>query len=250
MPRLRIGEIRRWTNRNTHPRWRQINVCNKLLSLVRKETMKRRDFLKIACAAPLLPTLAKLDQPYYRNLRFKDGPYYQKVLDLTKEDIFLYRCLAKAYGSKLTHDFEKSFDTIMEKYESLYVAMVQVSCGIHHARNNCGPCNQKCYSCPKIGPVNYNDYKKWGANFIITTPMISEIFQTATCGWTGRVSYQEQPRHKEPIDYLGCINSRWKVYVSSILKPWDIILGCTDEKGFILSHKENWGYVQLINFII
>jgi len=117
-------------------------------------------------------------------------------------------------GIKTSWDYMNSLgDTIIEKYEALYVKLHEVS--------------------KEIGNKIHVD----GANFIITSPEIASIFETATAGF--EVS---SPFHCNlGISCAGTINKRWRIYKDPLFVPSKLIIGYSGSdpmrQGLIFSPK-------------
>lgn len=106
--------------------------------------------------------------------------------------------LTKIAGTRTTWDFANCCgDTIKQKFESLYVRIVETSAVIHR--------------------------KTWrgGANFIITSPEIASIFETATTGFRASDDYGDDLF----VQYCGIVNSRWGLYKYTMMKPGMILIG-------------------------
>ena len=90
--------------------------------------------------------------------------------------------------------------TLKEKYESLFIKIVEVSNVIHRKT------------------------LRGGANWIVCSPEVASIFETATAGfapamnadgWTGALGVQ----------YVGTVNARWRLYVDPMFPPGQILMG-------------------------
>lgn len=92
-------------------------------------------------------------------------------------------------------------DTIKEKYESLYIKLIEVSNVIH----------RKTF--------------RGGANFIVTSPEIASIFETVA-EYDAGFSPQSEGDH---LQYAGTINCRWRLYKDHLFPVNKILLGhCGD----------------------
>lgn len=90
-------------------------------------------------------------------------------------------------------------DTIKEKYESLYVKVVEMSNVIHRKT------------------------LRGGANWIVTSPEVASIFETATAGFAPAPS--ETFTSSLGIQYVGTINNRWKLYKDPLFRTNQILMG-------------------------
>jgi len=84
-------------------------------------------------------------------------------------------------------------ETIKEKYESLYVKIVEVSNVIHRKT------------------------LRGGANFIVTSPEVASIFETATAGFAPAPS--ETFTSSLGIQYVGTVNNRYRIYKDPLFQP-------------------------------
>ena len=90
-------------------------------------------------------------------------------------------------------------DTIKEKYESLYVKIVEMSAVIHRKT------------------------LRGGANWIVTSPEVASIFETATAGFAPAPS--ETFTSSLGIQYVGTINNRWRLYKDPLFRTNQILMG-------------------------
>lgn len=90
-------------------------------------------------------------------------------------------------------------DTIKEKYESLYVKVVEVSNIIHRKT------------------------LRGGANWIVTSPEVAAIFETATAGFAPAPSNTFSS--SLGIQYIGTVNNRWKLYKDPLFSSNQILMG-------------------------
>lgn len=90
-------------------------------------------------------------------------------------------------------------DTIKEKYESLYVKIVEMSAIIHRKT------------------------LRGGANWIVTSPEVASIFETATAGFAPAPS--ETFTSSLGIQYVGTINNRWRLYKDPLFRTNQILMG-------------------------
>lgn len=103
-------------------------------------------------------------------------------------------------------DFNSALDdTIKEKYEFLYVKLVETSHVIHN----------------KIGN---------GANWIVTSPEIASIFETATVGFY--LVSSDDWSSSLGIQYVGTINNRWKLYKDPLFPTNRILMGYRGEEDY------------------
>lgn len=90
-------------------------------------------------------------------------------------------------------------DTIKERYESLYVKIVEMSAVIHRKT------------------------LRGGANWIVTSPEVASIFETATAGFAPAPS--ETFTSNLGIQYVGTINNRWKLYKDPLFRTNQLLMG-------------------------
>lgn len=90
-------------------------------------------------------------------------------------------------------------DTIKERYESLYVKIVEMSAVIHRKT------------------------LRGGANWLVTSPEVASIFETATAGFAPAPS--ETFTSSLGIQYVGTINNRWKLYKDPLFRTNQILMG-------------------------
>lgn len=103
-------------------------------------------------------------------------------------------------GTVTAWDFNTALgDTIKEKYESLYVKIVEVSSVIHRKT------------------------LRGGANWIVTSPEVASIFETATAGFAPSPS--ETFTSSLGIQYVGTVNNRWRVYKDPLFPSNQILMG-------------------------
>jgi hypothetical protein len=107
-------------------------------------------------------------------------------------------------GTVAAWDFNTALgDTIKEKYESLYVKMVELSNVIHRKT------------------------LRGGANWIVTSPEVASIFETATAGFAPTMS--DTFTSSLGIQYVGTINSRWRLYKDPLFPTNQILFGYKGE---------------------
>jgi hypothetical protein len=103
-------------------------------------------------------------------------------------------------GTVGTWDYNTTLgDTLKEKYESLYIKIVEMSAVIHRKT------------------------LRGGANFIVTSPEVASIFETATAGFAPDPS--ETFTSSLGIQYVGTINKRWKIYKDPLFPTNQLLLG-------------------------
>lgn len=108
--------------------------------------------------------------------------------------------LRKNAGTVTAWDFNTALgDTIKEKYESLYVKVVEVSAVIHRKT------------------------LRGGANWLVTSPEVASIFETATAGFAPAPS--ETFTSSLGIQYVGTVNNRWRLYKDPLFQTNQILLG-------------------------
>lgn len=103
-------------------------------------------------------------------------------------------------GTVSSWDFNTALgDTIKEKYESLYVKVVEVSNVVHRKT------------------------LRGGANWIVTSPEVASIFETATAGFAPASS--ETFTSSLGIQYVGTVNNRWRMYKDPLFPTGQILMG-------------------------
>lgn len=103
-------------------------------------------------------------------------------------------------GTVAAWDFNTALgETIKEKYESLYVKVVEVSAVIHRKT------------------------LRGGANWLVTSPEVASIFETATAGFAPAPS--ETFTSSLGIQYVGTVNNRWRLYKDPLFPSNQILLG-------------------------
>lgn len=103
-------------------------------------------------------------------------------------------------GTVGTWDFATALgDTIKEKYESLYVKVVEISNVVHRKT------------------------LRGGANWLVTSPEVASVFETATAGFAPNPS--ETFTSSLGIQYVGTINNRWRLYKDPLFPTNQILLG-------------------------
>ena len=103
-------------------------------------------------------------------------------------------------GTVSSWDFATALgDTIKEKYESLYVKIVEVTNVVHRKT------------------------LRGGANWLVTSPEVASIFETATAGFAPAPS--ETFTSSLGIQYVGTVNNRWRVYKDPLFPTGQILMG-------------------------
>lgn len=103
-------------------------------------------------------------------------------------------------GTVSVWDFNTAMgDTIKERYESLYVKVVEISNVIHRKT------------------------LRGGANWIITSPEVAAIFETATAGFAPAPS--ETFTSSLGVQYVGTINNRWRLYKDPLFPQGQLLMG-------------------------
>jgi len=103
-------------------------------------------------------------------------------------------------GTVSVWDFNTSLgDTIKEKYESLYIKIVEVSNVVHRKT------------------------LRGGCNWLVTSPEVASIFETATAGFAPSPS--ETFTSSLGIQYVGTVNNRWRLYKDPLFPSGQILMG-------------------------
>ncbi len=90
-------------------------------------------------------------------------------------------------------------ETVKEKYESLFVKVVQLSAVVHRKT------------------------LRGGCNWIVTSPEIASIFETATAGFAPSPS--ETFTSSLGIQYVGTVNNRWRLYKDPLFFTNNLLMG-------------------------
>ncbi len=107
-------------------------------------------------------------------------------------------------GTVAAWDFNTALgDTIKEKYESLYVKVVEVSNVVHRKT------------------------LRGGCNWIVTSPEVASIFETATAGFAPTPS--ETFTSSLGVQYVGTVNNRWRMYKDPLFPTGQILMGYRGE---------------------
>jgi hypothetical protein len=103
-------------------------------------------------------------------------------------------------GTVASWDFNTALgDTIKEKYESLYIKIVEVSNVVHRKT------------------------LRGGCNWLVTSPEVASIFETATAGFAPAPS--ETFTSSLGIQYVGTVNNRWRLYKDPLFPSGQILMG-------------------------
>ena len=103
-------------------------------------------------------------------------------------------------GTVTSWDFATALgDTIKEKYEALYVKVVEVSNVVHRKT------------------------LRGGCNWIVTSPEVASMFETATAGFAPNTS--ETFTSSIGIQYVGTVNARWRLYKDPLFPTNQLLLG-------------------------
>lgn len=103
-------------------------------------------------------------------------------------------------GTVSSWDFNTALgDTIKEKYESLYVKIVEISAVVHRKT------------------------LRGGANWLVTSPEVASMFETSVAGFAPSPS--ETFSSNLGIQYVGTVNSRWRLYKDPLFPTSQVLLG-------------------------
>ena len=103
-------------------------------------------------------------------------------------------------GTVTAWDFNTALgETIKEKYESLYVKIVEVSAVVHRKT------------------------LRGGCNWIVTSPEVASMFETATAGFAPAPS--ETFTSSLGIQYVGTVNNRWRLYKDPLFPTNQLLMG-------------------------
>jgi hypothetical protein len=103
-------------------------------------------------------------------------------------------------GTVSAWDFNTALgDTIKEKYEALYIKLVEISNVVHRKT------------------------LRGGCNWIVCSPEVASIFETATAGFAPTMS--DTFTGNLGIQYVGTINSKWRMYKDPLFPTGQILLG-------------------------
>jgi hypothetical protein len=103
-------------------------------------------------------------------------------------------------GTVAAWDFNTALgETIKEKYESLYIKVVELSNVVHRKT------------------------LRGGCNWIVSSPEVASIFETATAGFAPAPS--ETFTSSLGIQYVGTVNNRWRLYKDPLFPNNQLLLG-------------------------
>ncbi len=103
-------------------------------------------------------------------------------------------------GTVSAWDFSTAIgQTIKEKYEALYVKIIEVSNVIHRKT------------------------LRGGANFIVTSPEVASIFETATAGFAPAPS--ETFTSSLGVQYVGTVANRYRLYKDPLFPSNQLLMG-------------------------
>ena len=103
-------------------------------------------------------------------------------------------------GTIAAWDFNTALgETIKEKYESLYIKVVELSNVVHRKT------------------------LRGGCNWIVTSPEVASIFETATAGFAPAPS--ETFTSSLGIQYVGTVSNRWRLYKDPLFPSNQMLLG-------------------------
>lgn len=103
-------------------------------------------------------------------------------------------------GTIAAWDYNTSLgQTIKEKYESLYVKLVEISAVVHRKT------------------------LRGGCNWLVTSPEVAAIFETASAGFAPTPT--QGFTSSLGIQYVGSINTRWSLYKDPLFKTNQILMG-------------------------
>lgn len=103
-------------------------------------------------------------------------------------------------GTVAVWDFNTALgDTIKEKYESLYVKVVEVSNVVHRKT------------------------LRGGCNWLVTSPEVASVFETATAGFAPAPS--DSFTGSLGVQYVGSVNNRWRLYKDPLFPSGQILMG-------------------------
>ncbi len=132
--------------------------------------------------------------------------------------------LKERAGVRCAWDFNSALgDTIMEKYESLYVKLVEINNVLIHKGAK-------------------------GFFWIAAGPEVASIFETATAGFAPALSSfgDQVPLGMTNVYAIGTINRRWKIYCDPAIDSNLLIMGVGMEK----EPDCNYAALRIANFVI
>ncbi len=131
----------------------------------------------------------------------------------------------KNIGTTITSDFNLLLgDTIRERYESLYLRLVEMF-------------NMLIRKVPKVSNA-----------WILSSPEISSIFETASAGFSPSSVYPEyftEAEEDHPV-YKGIVNNRWNLYSHTLFPQGIILMGV----GKGEPTPQHLALLNLLNFTI
>lgn len=151
-------------------------------------------------------------------------PTFEKFF--TTEEL---KSISEMAGTRVAWDFNSALgDTIKERYEALYVKMVELT-NILVAK----------------GAAGYF--------WICASPEIISIFETVAYGFSPTKQYDSENTFDlgvNPIGiggtvYIGSINRKWRLYKNAEMPVDMAIVGCNDE----LEDSSHYGVMEIINFV-
>ena len=122
-------------------------------------------------------------------------------LEIDREII---RDLRQNAGTVSSWDFSTALgDTIKEKYEALYVKLMEVSAVVHRKT------------------------LRGGANWVVCSPEVASIFETATAGFAPSPS--DTFTSSLGIQYVGTVNQKFRLYKDPLFPTSQILMGYKGE---------------------
>lgn len=107
-------------------------------------------------------------------------------------------------GTVAAWDFSTALgSTLKEKYESLYIKLVEISNVVHRKT------------------------LRGGCNWIVTSPEVASIFEAATAGFAPKPS--ETFTSSLGLQYVGSVNDRWRMYKDPLFPQGQILMGYKGE---------------------
>lgn len=112
--------------------------------------------------------------------------------------------LSRQAGTVTAWDYNTALgDTIKEKYESLYVKLVEAAAVIHRKT------------------------LRGGANWVVTSPEVASMFETSTAGFAPSPS--QGFTSSLGVQYVGTVNNRWQLYKDPLFQANQILMGYKGE---------------------
>jgi hypothetical protein len=140
--------------------------------------------------------------PFLKSLSFGGEVSKSRALHLINE-------LSSSCGDVTSFFWDSDLSlgaTVTETYESLYLHLCRASRGISTVRVNLG-------------------LEPRGANFVIAPPNIVDWFETATAGFSGAPG---RIVTNLGVEYIGTVNSRWRLYNDPLLPENVIVTGYSE----------------------